>query len=76
MAWSLIEHCEQRSRPRIDVRNYLNKNTLDQICDNVGVPRLKSAKSIKEEEDGNEKETADTVEFSHSLRRHIDAGSP
>ncbi|KAF7638044.1 Amidase domain-containing protein [Meloidogyne graminicola] len=74
-AWSLIEHCEQNSRPRIDIRQYLNKNILDQICDQVGVPRLKSAtQKLKNEEDNEEdelKEGDETIEFSHSLRRHI-----
>ena len=69
-AWQLVEHCEQRSRPRIDIRHFLGRQLLNQICDQVGVPRLKSS---EKQEDGDE-DADGTVEFSHALRRRIRDG--
>ena len=69
----MVEHCEQRSRPRIDIRQFLGRQLLNQICDQTGVPRLKSSenerKNLGTAEEGGDEEG--TVEFSHALKRRI-----
>lgn len=54
--------------PLIDMRRFLADETLDKICDVVGVARLNptDAKNIDSEED---EET--TIEYSHAMKRQL-----
>ncbi|KAL3079084.1 hypothetical protein niasHS_014866 [Heterodera schachtii] len=66
-AWQLIEHCEQRLKPRLDIRPFVKRNILDRICDEMGVSRMASA----EEDDAGGVHEEGTVEYSHALRKRM-----
>uniref|UniRef100_A0A914CIF3 Uncharacterized protein n=1 Tax=Acrobeloides nanus TaxID=290746 RepID=A0A914CIF3_9BILA len=65
-AWSIIEQCENR-RPKVDMRQYLSRQILDQICDEVGVLRITRPMSV--EEDFGDEENG--VDYSHAMQRRI-----
>uniref|UniRef100_A0A183C9R0 Amidase domain-containing protein n=1 Tax=Globodera pallida TaxID=36090 RepID=A0A183C9R0_GLOPA len=73
-AWQLIEHCEQRLKPRVDMRRFLQRKILDRICDELGIQRMTTGEG--DDVGGAEEEGA--VEYSHALRRRMrdDEGAP
>uniref|UniRef100_A0A914H1B1 Intraflagellar transport protein 140 n=1 Tax=Globodera rostochiensis TaxID=31243 RepID=A0A914H1B1_GLORO len=73
-AWQLIEHCEQRLKPRVDMRRFLQRKILDRICDELGILRMTTG----EGDVVGEAEDEGAVEYSHALRRRMrdDEGAP
>lgn len=68
-AYQYVEECLAR-KPRIDIRQYLNAQILDEICDKTEHPRI-TVQSNKAPADDSDTEVG--VDFSHALRRRMNS---
>uniref|UniRef100_A0AC35F4C3 Uncharacterized protein n=1 Tax=Panagrolaimus sp. PS1159 TaxID=55785 RepID=A0AC35F4C3_9BILA len=66
-AYQYIEECLGR-KPRIDIRQYINAQILDEICDKTEHPRITIQKSTTDDSDNEV-----GVEFSHAMRRRMNS---
>lgn len=64
-AYQLVQQY-QTKKPAVDITEFISLPILDQICDEVGAPRMTKAK--QEDSHANDE---DTIEFSHALRRRM-----
>ncbi|CEF68255.1 Intraflagellar transport protein 140 homolog [Strongyloides ratti] len=57
-----------KKKTEIKITDYISKEVLDQICDNLNLPRLvENENNLSEDEDDNK-----DVDYSHALKRNID----
>uniref|UniRef100_A0A914YQ40 Uncharacterized protein n=1 Tax=Panagrolaimus superbus TaxID=310955 RepID=A0A914YQ40_9BILA len=68
-AYQYVEECLGR-KPRIDIRQYINAQILDEICDKTEHPRITIQKAVATADDSDNEVG---VDFSHAMRRRMNS---
>ena len=61
-----------KRKPRVDIRQYINSQILDQICDEVQQPRITMAPTAPPASDS---EDENGVDYSHAMKRRMSTGN-